>query len=96
MVDVGYLTIYVYGYNGNDTKKYFCELVLDCIPDTHFTEMTVGNISGFMAIGFDRAHAGTAYFGHKGSKFYIISSTNYSPSSDFDADYKAIIKSMIF
>ncbi|MDP1722211.1 MAG: hypothetical protein Q8L37_03300 [Candidatus Gottesmanbacteria bacterium] len=93
----GYLYIEVFNYPGTTGRRdYYCQLRKYCIPETEFTETTIGNISGYRATRLDNSGGGEEYFGAKGNKFYIIGT--YSPPSpnDFDNNYKSVLSSLIF
>mgnify|MGYP001593933360 CR=1 FL=1 len=94
----GYLSIRVYGYPGNvGRREYYCQVSKVCIEGTsYFTEINIGNISGYTANALDNSGGGAEYFGAKGNKFYIISS--YSPPSpnEFDQNYKNVLSSLVF
>jgi hypothetical protein len=94
----GYLSLKVYDYAGTTGRReYYCQVSKVCIDGTtKFTEMNLGNISGYMASGLDNSGGGNEYFGAKGNKFYVISSYNSPSSTDFENNYKAVLNSLIF
>jgi len=94
----GYLSIRVYDYPGNvGRREYYCQVSKVCIEGTsYFTEMNIGNISGYIANALDNSGGGPEYFGAKGSKFYIISSYNPPSPNEFEQNYKSVLNSLVF
>lgn len=96
----GYLSIKIYNYPGTSGRReFYCQVSTVCIQGTtYFTEMAIGNISGYSANALDNSGGGTEYFGAKGNKFYIISS--FSPSSptpnEFDKNRSKVLESLVF
>lgn len=94
----GYLSVKVYDYAGTTGRReYYCQVSKMCIyGTTKYTEVNVGNISGYMTSGLDNSGGGNEYFGAKGNKFYVISSYNPPSPNDFESNYKAVMNSLIF
>ena len=94
----GYLSIRVYDYPDNlGRREYYCQVSKVCIEGTtYFTEMNLGNISGYMARALDNSGGGSEYFGAKGNKFYIISSYNPPSPNEFEKNYKNVLNSLVF
>ncbi len=94
----GYLSIKVDDYNGTTGRReYYCQVSKICVEGTtKFTEMTIGNISGYMASGLDNSGGGSEYFGAKGNKFYVISSYNPPLPNNFENSYKQVLNSLVF
>jgi len=94
----GYLSIRVYDYPGNvGRREYYCQVSKVCIEGTsYFTEINIGNISGYIANALDNSGGGPEYFGAKGSKFYIISSYNPPSPNEFEQNYKSVLSSLVF
>ena len=93
----GYFWIIAYDYPGDlGRKEYYCKISKVCIKETYFTEMSIGNISGYMASALDNSGGGFEYFGSKGNKFYIISSYNPPSPNEFEKDYKKVLDSLVF
>lgn len=94
----GYLSIKVYEYPTTiGRREYYCQVSKVCIEGTtYFTEMSVGNISGYAANALDNSGGGAEYFGAKGNKFYIISSYNPPSPNEFEKGYKQVMSSLIF
>ncbi len=94
----GYLSIRVYDYPGNvGRREYYCQVSKVCIEGTsYFTEINIGNISGYVANALDNSGGGPEYFGAKGSKFYIISSYNPPSPNEFEQNYKSVLSSLVF
>lgn len=94
----GFLSIKVYDYPSNiGRREYYCQVSRVCIEGTtYFTEMNIGNISGYMANALDNSGGGSEYFGAKGNKFYVISSYNPPSPNEFEKNYKTVLNSLIF
>lgn len=94
----GYLSIKVYDYPTNiGRREYYCQVSKVCIEGTtYFTDMNMGNISGFVANALDNSGGGVEYFGAKGNKFYIISSYNPPSPNEFEKSYKQVLSSLVF
>jgi len=101
----GYLGISVYSYPGNiGRREYYCQVRKQerggdvCISSSYFTEMTIGNISGYKAEAIDNSGGGSEYFGAKGNKFYIISSFSgpLPGSANFVNNYRLVLSSLVF
>lgn len=94
----GFLSIKVYNYSVNvGRREYYCQVSKVCIEGTsYFTEMNIGNISGYVANALDNSGGGPEYFGAKGNKFYIVSSYNPPSPNEFEKNYKNILNSLIF
>lgn len=96
--DGGFLSIRVYSYSGNvGRREYYCHVSKVCIEGTsYFTEMNIGNISGYEVNALDNSGGGVEYFGAKGNKFYIISSYNSPSLNEFEKNYRNVLNSLIF
>lgn len=94
----GYLSIKAYTYPTTiGRREYYCQVSKVCIEGTsYFTEMNIGNISGYTANALDNSGGGTEYFGAKGNKFYIISSYNPPSPNEFEKSYKQVLNSLVF
>jgi len=94
----GYLSIKAYTYPTTiGRREYYCQVSKICIEGTsYFTEMNIGNISGYSANSLDNSGGGTEYFGAKGNKFYIISSYSPPSPSEFEKSYKQVLNSLVF
>ena len=94
----GYLSIKVYNYpTGIGRREYYCQMSKVCIEGTtYYTEMNIGNISGYVANALDNSGGGAEYFGEKGNKFYIISSYNPPSPNEFEKSYKQVLNSLVF
>lgn len=94
----GYLSIKTYTYPTTiGRREYYCQVSKVCIEGTsYFTEMNIGNISGYTANALDNSGGGTEYFGAKGNKFYIISSYSPPSPSEFEKSYKQVLNSLVF
>lgn len=93
----GFLSIKVYDYPSNiGRREYYCQITKYCLDRTYFTEMNIGNISGYSPHGIDNSGGGAEYFGAKGNKFYIVSSFSPPSPNDFDENYKNVLNSLIF
>lgn len=94
----GYLSIRVYDYPNNiGRREYYCQVSKVCIEGTtYFTEMSIGNISGYMASALDNSGGGSEYLGAKGNKFYLISSYNPPSPNEFEKNYKNVLNSLVF
>lgn len=94
----GYLSIRVYDYSGSvGRREYYCQVSKVCIEGTsYFTEMNIGNISGYVANALDNSGGGAEYFGVKGNKFYVISSYSPPSPSEFEQNYKNVLNSFVF
>ncbi|RJR14765.1 hypothetical protein C4579_04045 [Candidatus Microgenomates bacterium] len=93
----GYFSIKVYNYPGTGRREYFCQVTGDiCVPETYFTVMNIGNISGYKADGLDNSGGGPVYFGAKGDKFYIINSYSPPAPSEFANTYQQVLDSFVF
>ena len=94
----GYLSVKMYDYSGTTGRReYYCQVSKVCIEGTsYFTEMNIGNISGYVANALDNSGGGIEYFGAKGNKFYIISSYNPPSPNDFEQNYKKVLSSLVF
>lgn len=94
----GFLSIKAYDYPTTiGSREYYCQVTKVCIEGTsYFTEMSIGNISGYTANALDNSGGGTEYFGAKGNKFYIISSYNPPSPNEFEKSYKRVLDSLVF
>ena len=94
----GFLSIRVYNYPEDvGRREYYCQVSNVCIEGvSYFTEMSIGNISGYVANALDNSGGGAEYFGAKGNKFYIISSYNPPSPNEFENNYKNVLNSLIF
>lgn len=94
----GYLSVKAYEYPTTiGRREYYCQVSKVCIEGTsYFTEMSIGNISGYSANALDNSGGGTEYFGAKGNKFYIISSYNPPSPNEFEKSYQQVLNSLIF
>ncbi len=94
----GYLSIRVYDYPNNiGRREYYCQVSKVCIEGTtYFTEMIIGNISGYLANALDNSGGGSEYFGAKGDKFYVISSYNPPSPNEFEKNYRNVLNSLVF
>ena len=95
--DGGYLSIKVYDYSTDvGRREYYCQVSKVCITETYFTDMNIGNISGYVAHALDNSGGGEEYFGAKGNKFYIISSYGPPSPNEYEKSYKQVLDSLIF
>ncbi len=94
----GFLSIRVYDYPSNiGRREYYCQVSKVCIDGTsYFTEMNIGNISGYEANALDNSGGGAEYFGAKGNKFYITSSYNPPSPNEFEKNYRNVLNSLVF
>lgn len=97
----GTISIGVFNYPGmTGRREYFCQVTNLCVEGkTQFTPTTIGNISGYIASPVDNSGGGgTAYFGSKGNKMYVINIYNYSSTTpnEFTQHYKELINSLVF
>ena len=93
----GYFFIKVYKYAGDvGRREYFCQLVGYCIEETYFTEVKIGNTSGYMAQALDNSGGGSDLFATKGDKFYIINSISPPSPNEFDKSKQSFLNSLLF
>lgn len=94
----GFLSIRIYNYPGDvGRREYYCQVSNVCIDGvSYFTELSIGNISGYVANALDNSGGGAEYFGAKGSKFYIISSYNPPSPNEFEKNYENVLNSLVF
>lgn len=94
----GFLSIRVYNYPDNiGRREYYCQVSKVCIEGTtYFNEMSLGNISGYIANALDNSGGGAEYLGAKGNKFYIISSYNPPSPNEFEKNYRDVLNSLVF
>lgn len=94
----GVLSVKVYEYpSDTGRREFFCEVTQMCIQGTtNFTELPIGNISGYMASPVDNSGGGAEYFGAKGNTFYTISSFNPPSPNEFEKNYKVVLSSFVF
>lgn len=99
-VGPGLLAIHAYNYPNNiGLREYYCKLTNFCIEGTsYFTQIQIGNISGYEAQALDNSGGGSEYFGAKGNKFYIISKIRdiTSTSDEFNKHFKQVLDSLVF
>lgn len=94
----GFLAIKTYDYPGTTGRReYYCQVSQVCIEGTtNFTEVKIGNISGYLATALDNSGGGAEYFGSKGNKFYIIGTYNPPSPNDFENNYQIVLDSLVF
>lgn len=94
----GFLSIRVYNDQENTGRReYYCQVSKVCMEGTtYFTDMSIGNISGYVANALDNSGGGPEYFGAKGNKFYIISSYGPPSPNEFEKNYRNVLNSLRF
>lgn len=94
----GFLAIKTYDYPDTmGRREYYCQVSQVCIEGTtNFTEVKIGNISGYLATALDNSGGGPEYFGSKGNKFYIIGTYNPPSPNDFENNYQIVLDSLVF
>ncbi len=98
----GEIAIGVYDFPQNASRReFFCKVTQDmCISgETYFEQVSIGNISGYLARRIDASGGGDQYFGAKGNKFYHISTyiPSYPPAvTEFGLRYKDVLNSLVF
>jgi len=96
----GFLAISVWNYPKNiGRREYFCLVTKFCIEGvTYFTEMSIGNISGYSANALDNSGGGGYFFGAKGDNFYLINelSPSYPAPNEFDLHKQEVLDSLVF
>ncbi len=94
----GYLKLETYSYPKNiGRREYYCQTSGVCIEGiTYFTEIAIGNISGYLANAIDNSGGGVDYFGAKGDKFYRIVSYKPPSPNEFESKYRQVLSSFEF
>ncbi len=96
--NAGYYFIKMYDYPANiGRREYFCQINQYCIEGTtYFNEITVGNLSGYIARALDNSGGGSIIFATKNSNFYVIESFSSPSASEFSQHGQQFINSLIF
>lgn len=96
----GLLVIHTYNYPNNiGRREYYCKVTNFCIEGTtYYTQMQIGNISGYEAQALDNSGGGSEYFGAKGNKFYILSKIRdiTSETDEFNTHLREVLNSLVF